>query len=186
VPSLAEFVRDAMSAELGMTMPPEAGLTFGRLHDDDDVADPEFSLDDGRLLRRYLALLGPPPRPAPKDVAVAARGEALFTSVGCALCHVPSLAGSDGPVPLYSDLLLHEMLPADARGIEEASANAREFRTAPLWGVSRTAPYMHDGVADTLDQALRRHDGEAAKSRDDYTALPDADRAALIAFLETL
>jgi CxxC motif-containing protein (DUF1111 family) len=186
VPTLSEFVRDAAGAELGMTLPPDPGHTFGVLQDNDEVPDPELSLAQAELLTRYLQRLAPPPRQPQLDPVAAARGEQLFASVGCALCHIPSLAGADGPVPLYSDLLLHEVLAPMAPGIEDASANMREFRTAPLWGLSRTAPYLHDGRADTLDEALRLHDGEAGASRDQYLALSAADRQALLAFLETL
>jgi CxxC motif-containing protein (DUF1111 family) len=89
-------------------------------------------------------------------------------------------------VPLYSDLLLHEILPVSAMGIEDAGAAVHELRTAPLWGLSQTAPYLHSGEADTLDEAIRLHDGEAAAARDAYVALDDAAREALLRFLETL
>ena len=49
-----------------------------------------------------------------------------------------------------------------ADGIEMGIASGREFRTAPLWGVGATGPYLHDGRADTLDAAIRLHGGEAA------------------------
>ncbi len=62
----------------------------------------------------------------------------------------------------------------------------REFRTAPLWGIADTNPYLHSGAADTLDEAIRLHDGEAAAARDAYLEMSEAERAALIQFLETL
>ena len=182
VPTIAEFVRDAVTTELGMTLPLQPGLTFGRIHDNDDVPDPELGLDFALGLTAYLELLGAPPR-KPGDVR---EGEQRFESVGCAACHVPVLAGAQGPVPLYSDLLLHDILPAGAMGIEEASAAAGEFRTPPLWGLSETSPYLHSGAADTIDQAIRMHDAEAASVRDAYVALDEAARAALLAFLDTL
>jgi CxxC motif-containing protein (DUF1111 family) len=61
-----------------------------------------------------------------------------------------------------------------------------EWRTPPLWGVADTAPYLHDGRAPTLDDAIRLHDGEARRSADRYRALSDAERAQLLAFLGTL
>lgn len=186
VPTLAEFVRDAVTTELGMTLPYVDGASYGRIHDNDPIADPEFSLAQASLLEDYLQLLAPPPRTPPSDAEAAARGEVLFGAVGCDLCHTPSLPGADGPVPLYSDLLLHEILPPGTPGIEEFSAGERELRTPPLWGIARTAPYLHSGAADTLEQALVAHDGEAAAVRDAFEALPAGDRAALIAFLETL
>jgi CxxC motif-containing protein (DUF1111 family) len=62
----------------------------------------------------------------------------------------------------------------------------REFRTSPLWGISLSAPYMHDGLSTTIADAIRAHDGEAASARDAFTALSDEQRAAVLAFLESL
>ena len=182
VPSIDEFARDAITMELGMTLPAEEGLTFGRIHDNDAVADPELPLSDAADLAFYLRTLAPPPRTEAEDPQLAAAGEVVFDEVGCASCHTPSLAG----VPLYSDLLLHEILPPDAVGIEEVSANMREFRTPPLWGLALTPPYLHSGVADTLEQAILAHEGEATGVRAAFVDLDAADQAALIAFLETL
>lgn len=186
VPSLREFVRDAVSAELGMTLPYEEGLSFGRIQDNDDVPDPEFSPEAAEGLLTFMALLGPPPRQASATSAEAIRGEAVFTDVGCADCHVPSLDGADGPVPLFSDLLLHAMTDPTAPGIEEAGASTHEFRTAPLWGLATSGPYLHDGRADTLEQAIEGHGGEAASSAAAAMALSAADSADLMAFLESL
>ena len=186
VPNIREFVRDAVGAELGMTLPAEEALTFGKVEDEDGVADPELSLDQAASLAAYLRNLAPPPRRKPADPEAAALGEERFQSTGCASCHVPALAGESGPVELYSDLLLHEVLPASVTGIEDTSAGMREFRTAPLWGIADTNPYLHSGAADTLDEAIRLHDGEAAAARDAYLEMSEAERAALIQFLETL
>ena len=114
------------------------------------------------------------------------RGEDVFASSGCAACHVPSLPGAEGPVPLYSDLLLHEILAEGSLGIEEQAAEMREFRTAPLWGLATSAPYLHSGAADTIEQAIAAHEAEGAPSRDAVASLSEADRAALLAFLESL
>lgn len=186
VPSVAEFARDGVSVELGMTVPFADGMTFGKLQDDDDVPDPEFSQDHLDLLAFYMGSLGPPPRQPGADSADALAGEAVFADIGCADCHVPALDGADGPVPLYSDLLLHDILPPGTPGIEEAGASMTEFRTAPLWGISQTAPYLHDGRADTLSDAIDGHAGEAEAVVATWQALPEADRTALLAFLETL
>ena len=186
VPTLEEFVRDAVTAELGMTLPYVEGLTFGRIHDNDEVPDPEFSSGDAELLLAYMAGLAAPPRSEAAGNPEVLAGEQLFTQIGCASCHRPTLDGPDGPVPLYSDLLLHEVLAPEAAGIEEASANMWEFRTAPLWGLRLSAPYLHSGVAETIAAAIELHDGEAAEVRDAYLALSEGDRAALLAFLSSL
>ena len=185
VPTLEEFVRDAVSAELGMTLSYQAGLTFGMIYDNDDVPDPEFADEDAALLLYYLQTLGPPPR-QPAAEAAAAAGEQVFSDVGCAGCHTPSFDSALGEVPLFSDLLLHQILPDDAPGIEDASATMQEFRTAPLWGLSQTAPYLHSGAADTIEEAVAAHAGEAAETVEAWEALTDGERAQLLAFLETL
>jgi CxxC motif-containing protein (DUF1111 family) len=88
-------------------------------------------------------------------------------------------------VPLYSDLLLHNMgILAD--GFEQLPAKGSEMRTAPLWGLRLRDRYLHDGRANTVDQAIRAHDGEAKIIRDRYNALPAASRQALLEFLRTL
>ncbi|MFW6050060.1 MAG: di-heme oxidoredictase family protein [Myxococcota bacterium] len=186
VPSLEEFTRDAMSNELGMSLPAQEGLTFGFTADDDDVPDPEISLAELDDLNFFLESLAPPPRtrrvPALEDA-----GEVVFEQVGCADCHVPELETADGtPVPLYSDLLLHDVMPPGAVGIADGDAGHREVRTPPLWGLGRTAPYMHDGRSFTVEDAILRHDTEAAPAREAFLQLTAEDRAALIAFLESL
>mgnify|MGYP001818213449 CR=1 FL=1 len=115
------------------------------------------------------------------------RGEEVFSDIGCDGCHVPELrTASNLPVALYSDLLLHDVAADDAVGIEDGDAEMLEFRTAPLWGLATTAPYMHDGRATTVGDAIIAHDGEAAASRDAYLDLPADRRDALIAFLQSL
>ncbi len=186
VPSLEEFVRDAVTVELGMTLPAQEGLTFGKIHDNDAVADPEMGLDEAASLLFFMSTLAAPARDISGDALAISRGESLFAGVGCAGCHMPTLDGADGPVALYSDLLLHEILPVGQRGIEEAAANMREFRTAPLWGIGSTGPYLHDGSADTLEQAIGGHAGEGEASKAQFESLSATQKADLIAFLESL
>lgn len=70
--------------------------------------------------------------------------------------------------------------------LSELTAATREFRTPPLWGVADSAPYLHDGRAETLDDAIRSHAGQAHASTAEYAALPDDRRRDLLAFLGTL
>ena len=113
-----------------------------------------------------------------------AEQHALFDTVGCVRCHVPSLEGADGqPVALFSDLLLHRIMPDDFRGMSEPGAPVGFYRTAPLWGNRDTAPYLHDGRAETVDEAIRSHFGEADFARLNYLALSDPEREALLHFV---
>jgi CxxC motif-containing protein (DUF1111 family) len=71
-------------------------------------------------------------------------------------------------------------------GKGEAVNMAQEWRTPPLWGVADSAPYMHNGRAQTLEHAIQFHDGEATLSVQKYQSTSDADRKQLLAFLGSL
>jgi CxxC motif-containing protein (DUF1111 family) len=186
VPDLDEFARDAFSAELGLTLPYAEGRTFGRLFDDDDVPDPEIDAATLADVAGFVRTLGPPPPGPVVDPVAVSRGEQAFADLGCADCHVPTLPGADGPVALYSDLLLHDVLPDGEPGVEDAAAEVGEYRTAPLWGVGSSGPWLHDGRADTLTDAILGHAGEAEAARERFSVLTPAEQAELTAFLESL
>ena len=104
-------------------------------------------------------------------------------------------SSSRGPVNAYTDLLLHDMGPALADdmsfGIPQVSPSSpfnsgSEYRTQPLWGVRMHAPFLHDGRAETLDEAILLHEGEATAIRDAYSALSQTDRDDIVEFLEHL
>src|SRR6185436_14106351 len=85
----------------------------------------------------------------------------------------------------YSDFLLHDM-GSLGDGIVQDQARGREMRTAPLWGLRNNNRLLHDGRSRSLEDAIRRHDGQASAARDRFNEL-DADRmAALLAFLRSL
>jgi CxxC motif-containing protein (DUF1111 family) len=83
-------------------------------------------------------------------------------------------------------LLLHDVAESNALGIEEGDAGIHDFRTPPLWGLGRTAPYMHDGRASTIEDSIAKHAGEAATARDELANSSASDREALLAFLRSL
>ena len=90
-------------------------------------------------------------------------------------------------VPLFSDLKRHDMGDELAETFHAASEQQnREFITAKLWGVADTAPYLHDGRAHTLNEAILMHGGAAEAVRNAYAALSDAHRNEVLAFLGTL
>jgi CxxC motif-containing protein (DUF1111 family) len=186
VPSVRDFVRDAMSGELGMTVPDEPGLSFGSTEDDDETPDPEADSNTIDAMTAFIVFLAPPPRNR-IDVAVEDRGEMIFSSIGCANCHVPTLRTSDDTeVHAFTDLLLHDIAELNALGIEEGDAGIRDFRTPPLWGLEQSAPYLHDGRASTIEDAIAAHGGEAAAVRDEVADLSTIDREAFFAFLRSL
>jgi len=199
--TLLAFSADAYRNEMGITndlFPDELafGITPEQMKLCDRIPDPE-DLPDRRTRRRgidnfeaFMKFLAPAGR-GPVDDTVRA-GEALFGTVGCASCHVPSL--QTGPsanpvfnrkvVPLFSDLLLHDIGTGD--GIQQQAATPLEFRTPALWGLRLRRPLMHDGTAATIEDAIAVHGGEATSARELVRGLPADQRAALLAFLKSL
>ena len=88
------------------------------------------------------------------------------------------------PVRLYSDLLLHNIGTGD--GLPQGDASGDEFRTAPLWGLRVRSPFLHDGRAATIEQAIRMHWGQAEQSSRRFEALTEQERAALLQLLKSL
>lgn len=175
---------------LSSTAPQATGNPNSPIIDNDSVPDPEMSRNDLGDLIAFTRFLAPPQRRPFSPLAV--QGEALFDTIRCSECHITSLASTRGPVEAHTDLLLHDMGPGLADGMQFGApapgplSTASEFRTQPLWGVSLHAPFLHDGRAATLTEAITAHGGEAQASRDLFVALSAADQLALISFLEHL
>ena len=181
VPLVGDFARDAMGGELGITTPDD-GRGFAFVSDADSIADPELSQADLDAMIFFLANLAPP-KPALQGGPLEAQGKALFTALKCDRCHIPQLQGANGPVKLFSDLLLHDVMGPTFRGMSEPGAESGMFRTPPLWGVKDTAPYMHDGRASSLELAILAHQGEGSFSSTGFAALTEDAKLALLAFL---
>ncbi|MCB6176746.1 c-type cytochrome [Rhodobacter sp. Har01] len=152
------------------------------------------------LVTFYSRNLGVPERRGVDDPAVL-RGKAVFHDLGCAGCHVPKFVTHrlDGQpeqsfqlIWPYTDLLLHDMGPGLADGRPEGRASGTEWKTPPLWGIGLTAQvsghtqFLHDGRARSLTEAILWHGGEAQDARDGFVGLSAQDRAAILAFLESL
>jgi CxxC motif-containing protein (DUF1111 family) len=200
--SILAFAGDAYLNEMGITnrfFPSENApngdtarlAAFDNFADPEDQIDPATGKSDIDVAADFMRLLGPPPALPLSPSANAGRN--VFQQINCAVCHQPMMMTAPNPiaaldrkpVPLFSDLLLHDMgLLGD--GIAQASAGSREMRTAPLWGLRASGPYLHDGRAATVDDAIRGHDGEAAGSRDRYQRLTPTQRQQLLDFLGTL
>ncbi len=191
---LVDFVRGPIFNHMGITTdpllvaPPLRGApqvsTPGGTTDNDGVPDPELSnqdLSDLVVFTRELA----PPQPLPLT-ALAQQGEQVFVTIGCAKCHIPNIVTAGDPIFAYTDLLLHDMGADLDDGVLMGLAEGSEFRTAPLWGLRHHAPYLHDGRADTISDAVLAHGGEAVGARDEFNMLDAADLAAILAFLESL
>jgi hypothetical protein len=110
----------------------------------DGVSDPEMSADELFDLMSFVQLLAGPPLD-PLD-ARSAHGRDVFDALRCASCHRPRMPSPLGPLPLYSDLLLHDMGADLASGLDILDASQSEFRTTSLWGVGRWARICTTGA----------------------------------------
>jgi CxxC motif-containing protein (DUF1111 family) len=199
--TLLTFGADAYRNEMGITndvFPNESAFGVGDAQmrlcdpfpDPEDRPDPATrrrGIDNFESFMRFLAPVG-----RGEITAAAGDGERIFAAIGCATCHVPALAtgASANPlfhrrtVPLFSDLLLHDVGTGD--GIRQGAAGPDEIRTPALWGLRFRRPLLHDGSAATIPAAIDQHGREAAVARAGYQRLSAADRASLLAFLRSL
>ena len=183
-----EFISTAVVpssiAPVGSVLAAQAIIPDESTFDQDAAADPELSDSDLFDLVSFAMLLAAPEPDGPSPETK--RGSAAFQEIGCDKCHLSSLRSPRGEIPAYTDLLVHDMGDDLADGFPMGEASGREFRTQPLWGVAASSPYLHDGRADTIEDAIRWHGGEAAAMRDAYLALLSEERDDLLAFLESL
>ena len=98
----------------------------------------------------------------------------------------PRVGKTGASIGLFGDLKRHEMGPRLAEGVDETGHGRSVWLTKELWGVGTSGPYLHDGRATTLTEAIDFHGGEAQVSRDLFFALSPADQAAVIAFLNNM
>ena len=255
VETLASFVSGACAGEMGLNQ------TLARQSiDPADRSYSNFSVDVSQMevmaLQSYVSSL---PRPIETKADFdeshrTLRGERLFATVGCEICHTGEIRPVSG---IFSDLLLHDMgpalqspMPAPGTFVSNNRLNApifeeyrttetsgagyydsnleiqsfplpypmarpdqptfpkpisedlfsntnvpfestwnglqREWRTPPLWGVADSGPYLHDGRAATLEEAILMHGGEAELARNNYEKLSAKEKELILEFLGSL
>jgi CxxC motif-containing protein (DUF1111 family) len=167
----------------------ELGLTSARYPDQPGsvARDQQMELSR-RQIQAVSAFVKSLAAPVKKTIPSDERAQRLFRDVGCAACHRPSFSYTEERSLFpYTDLLVHDMGPGLADGITEPSAGERDFRTPPLWGIGRSGPpYLHDGRAKSLDDAIVLHGGEAESAVVAWRRLSADDRNLLIDFLRSL
>jgi CxxC motif-containing protein (DUF1111 family) len=206
--SLESFAVDAYLNEMGITTPllPIENTVSGRdVTGFDPVPDPEDDGEDAKAFANFMRSTTAPPRGAITADVLA--GEQVFTRVGCATCHVASITTASAGTSInggamlvppalgskiihpYSDFLLHNVGTGDGIPIQptpEYAVTANQMRTAPLWGLRTRNRLMHDGQSFTRQEAILRHAGQAALVTLRYQLLAPAEKAALLAFLNSL
>jgi CxxC motif-containing protein (DUF1111 family) len=199
-PSLMNFSGEAYNVEMGVTnevFPTERSQAAGCQVNPTPEDHPDF---DGGVsgvqhftdFMRFLAA----PAPAPQTPTIAS-GRQTFVSVGCGLCHTPSLktresdidALSKKTVNLFSDLLVHDMGTALADRVAQGLATGSEFRTAPLWGIGQRLFFLHDGRTSDLKAAILAHrsaGSEANSVIQAFEALSMQEQQNVLRFLRSL
>ncbi|XXF76181.1 di-heme oxidoredictase family protein [Myxococcaceae bacterium GXIMD 01537] len=203
-PTLRQQAAGALLGDMGLTSPvfPQESCTALQVACAEKPSGGTHEVTEIQLsaLEFHARTLAVPARRDP-DAPEVLQGKGHFQRVGCARCHRPQLTtGATAAVPElagqriwpYTDLLLHDMGEALADGRPDFLAQGREWRTPPLWGLGRTATVsghtrlLHDGRARSVEEAILWHGGEAQAARDAFLNLTARERAALLAFLDSL
>jgi len=205
--SLLSFIADAYLNEMGITnrlRPTEVTQVLNTTKGINDQPD-SLGLADIDHFALFIRGTMVPPR----DVTLAAtpaaiNGHQLFRQLGCSTCHVetivtapvgtvidggmftvPSALGNKIIHP-FGDYLLHDIGTGDGIVQVGPQDTANKLRTAPLWGLRDKARFMHDLKSLSLEDAIKRHDGEAREASDRFRDLRPEDKAQLITFLNSL
>lgn len=188
-PTLLQQAAHAYANDMGVTSPMVPDADGGH----------EIEIDSVRSAAFYTQSLAVPARATLDDEDVQ-RGEALFSAIGCGACHVETLDTGEHELAAlerqrihpYTDLLLHDVGFELADGRPDFLASGTEWRTSPLWGIGlvhTVLPYaglLHDGRARTVSEAILWHGGEAERAKERFRTMGARERAALLAFLESL
>jgi CxxC motif-containing protein (DUF1111 family) len=145
---------------------------------------------------RFLAAPTPSPD-TPGGAASIASGRSLFSSIGCALCHTPTLTTGNSavaalrnqPANLFSDVLVHDMGDGLADGVSQGQAGPREFRSAPLWGLGQRIFFLHDGRTSDLVQAIQAHSSNGSEANGvirNFNGLSEGQKQNILNFLRSL
>jgi CxxC motif-containing protein (DUF1111 family) len=162
-------------------------------------------MDDVSAFANFMRLLAPP-----KPGAVVLNGQQvvggsisngsqLFSAVGCAVCHNPSLGQTQASnlvstlanttVNAYSDIEVHHMGTGLADNVSQGSAGGDQFRTAPLWGLGQRIFFLHDGRTKDLMQAIAAHASQGSEANQviqNFNNLSNQQKQDLLNFLRSL
>jgi CxxC motif-containing protein (DUF1111 family) len=213
--SLVSFAADAYLNEMGITSPlqPTENTSMGAsVAAFDGVSDPEdgataadpFGIDVAAFARFMRSTKVPPRDTALAATSNAVAGASLFTSIGCASCHTPTIttapAGTvfnggkftvtaalgDKIIHPYSDFMLHDVGTGDGIIQNGGSLTRNKLRTPPLWGLRTRARLMHDLVSTTRVDAILRHTNEAEPVIQNFINLSTTQQNQLLTFLNSL
>ena len=139
-----------------------------------------------------------PSTTSPGGAASIANGRSLFSAIGCATCHTPSLTTQPSNLnpglgnvaaKLFSDLEIHHMGAGLADNVSQGSAGGDQFRTSPLWGVGQRLFFLHDGRTNNLLTAIEDHSSSGSEANvveNNFDALTASQKQDLLNFLRSL
>ena len=149
----------------------------------------------------FMRLLAPPvpSMTAPGGPNSISNGQALFKSIGCAVCHTPTISSTqasnitpslgNAQVHAYSDFEVHHMGSGLADNVSQGGAGGDQFRTAPLWGLGQRIFFMHDGRTTDLLAAIDEHrsnGSEATQVQENFASLTAGQQQQVLNFLRSL
>jgi len=206
--SLLSFIADAYVNEMGITnrLRPVDSTNICKTTTDPEDQPDNLGLADIDHFAQFIRGTMAPPRDEALAAPPRARfGHRIFREIGCSTCHVESIttaptgttinggmftvpeALGDKIIHPFGDFLLHDVGTGD--GIVQLMTQqdtANKLRTAPLWGLRTKTRFMHDLKSLSLENAIHRHEGEAREASHRFRELSPEERAALIAFLNSL
>jgi len=203
--SLVSFSADAYLNEMGITSPlaPVENTSNSNPVDEfDTVPEPDDQGIDVELFALFMRSTKAPPRGAADQGAVA--GGNLFDKIGCSVCHTPEIvtappgtlinggalkvtnALGNKRIRPFGDFLLHDIGTGDGIVQNGGASTRNKVRTAALWGLRARGRFMHDGLSQSLTDAIQRHSNQAASAQEAFNALSENNKNKLIAFLFSL
>jgi len=208
--SVEVFAGEAYNVEVGVTnelFNTERDQTPGCQFNATPEDSTNFDLDGTELpsdiirFAMFMRMLDQP-QPGPGSPSTQ-HGAQIFSNIGCALCHTPSMRTAQSTIAalsniqanLFSDLLLHHMGPGLADNVSQGVAGGDEFRTAPLWGLGQRIFFLHDGRTTDLIRTIQAHASNGTRQYpaseangvvNNYNHLSSSDQQDLLNFLRSL
>jgi CxxC motif-containing protein (DUF1111 family) len=162
-------------------------------------------LDDVSAFADFMRTLAPPPtggvvlNGSSVSASTIAAGSSLFSSIGCATCHNPTVGNtqpsnittslSKVAVNAFSDIEVHHMGTGLADNVSQGNAGGDQFRTAPLWGLGQRIFLLHDGRTTNLITAIQdhaSHGSEATVVEEQFFDLNTTQQQEILDFLRSL
>jgi CxxC motif-containing protein (DUF1111 family) len=149
----------------------------------------------------FMRLLAPPTpsTTTPGGSTSITNGRNLFNSIGCNVCHTPSLTTARSAITpslgsatanLFSDLEIHHMGTGLTDNVSQGDAGGDQFRTAPLWGLGQRIFFLHDGRTSNLITAIQDHNSNGSEANNSsflfFNNLTASQQQDILNFLRSL